>query len=133
MALSELEIKTAVYQFLRGSELVQSVTGKVYKDALPSNSKVENIHISVVDSSTDQVQDFTVNVKVFVPDVQRGNDMIEDGPRLTELADMCLALLKSAACGKLKLRLKKQRILAVQGEIPFHVISNELSIEGCSE
>ena len=132
MALSELEIKTAVYQFLRGSELAQAITGMVYKDALPSNSKVENIHIGVVDSDTEQVQDFSINVKVFVPDVPRQTDMIENGPRLTELADMCLSLLKSAAYGKLNLKLKKQRILPVQGEIPFHVISNSLSIK-CSE
>lgn len=132
MALSELEIKTAVYQFLRGSELAQAIDGRVYKDSLPSNSKAENIHIGVVASDTDQVQDFTVNINVYVPDVPRQNDLIENGPRLTELADKCIALLKSAAYGKFNFKLKKQRILAKEGAIPFHVISNTLSVQYCS-
>jgi hypothetical protein len=131
--LSEIVIKDTIYLYLRGSALVGAVTGKMYKDSRPSNSKVEDIVISVVASDTDQIQQFSVNVKVFVPDTQRQNDMIEDTPRLRQLAGLCLPLLKSAAFSCFKMRLKKQRIYQKEGEIPFHVISNTLEVKSCSE
>lgn len=131
MALSEIDIKDTLYQFLRGSELVQAVSGGVYKDSRPSNSKVEDILIAIVTSDTEQVQEFTVNVNVFVPDIPRQNDMIENDPRLRELAALCLSLFKTAAFGGFNMKLRKQRIMAKEGEIPFHVINNSLSVKVC--
>ena len=134
MALkSEIDIKDRMYQYLRGSALAQAVSGRVYKDSRPSNSKVEDIVISITASDTDQIQVFAVSVKVFVPDILRQNDMIENDPRLRELAPMCLSLLRSDAFDTYKMRLKKQRIYAKEGEIPFHVISNTVELKRCSE
>lgn len=131
--ISEISVKDTLYQFIRPSALVQAVSGKLYKDSRPSNSKVEDIVIAVTASDTDEIQQFSVKVNVFVPDIPRGTDKIENDPRLRELAGLCLPLLKSSAFGSYKFKLKKQRIYAKDGEIPFHVISNTLEVKNCSQ
>lgn len=127
MILSDIDIKDAVYRLIAGSCLPRMISGSVYKDARPANSSLEDIAIAVIAGDAAQTQEFILNVNLFVPDVNRGDEHIEDTKRLRVLANECIALMESNVIGGMRFSLDSQRIMAVP-DIDFHFINNRLVV-----
>lgn len=132
MTYSDIAIKDFVYGLVASSELASTISGRVYKDSRPMNSEVEDVSISVLSGDAAQLQQFILNVNVFVPDVNRGNEHIEDTKRLRTLCTKCLALFAEKVYADKLLRLDSQRVMKVN-DADFHFINNRLYIRCCTE
>lgn len=129
--VTDIDIKDAVYALISSSELPSLISGHVYKDSRPLNSDKEDISISVLAGDAAQAQSFVLNVNLFVPDVNRGNDHIEDSPRLRTLCSKCAEVLHNKVVGGFWYRLDWQRVMAVN-EADFHFINNRLNVACCN-
>ena len=70
MIRTDIDIKDYLYTYLAASDLGQMVSGKVYKDQRPLNSAKEDITIAVIARDADsQIQEATVNVNIYVPEL----------------------------------------------------------------
>lgn len=132
MILSDIDIKDAVYRLIAGSSLPNLISGKVYKDTRPANSELEDISISVLAGDAAQIQEFVLNVNLFVPDIDRGNEHVENTGRLRTLASECISLMEHKIVDRFWFKLESQRIMAVE-EADFHFINNRLSVRVCTE
>ena len=129
---SDIDIKDDIYTFIKGSELENAVTGKLRKTRRPTNSKLEDIVISMVSNLNAQVQEAFVNVNIYVSDIIRDNQMEEDTIRLRELCDLSKTLLKVGRGGDFRFTIDTQRVLEVEGK-DEHVINNRLLYRQCNE
>lgn len=132
MKLTPIELKDKIYLLLRVKGLHEEISGRIYKESRPENSLLEDVEISILDSSASQVQDFTVNVNVFVPDVHRGDEMIEDTPRLRPLCRVFSDALESNVFDGFRIVLEKQDVYKVRDR-DIHAINNRLNVSYCSE
>lgn len=142
MILSEMDLKEALYRLVSNSVLRKKISGNVYRDYRPLNSKVEDVVISVLASGAGQIQVFEVNINLYVPDVKRGKEFIEDTDRITVLMRACLDLLERGVMNiKVDNRnvefgtlfvLDSQKLYKVNGD-DFHVISNRLTVKISTE
>ena len=132
MKLTPIELKDKIYLLLRAKGLHEEISGRIYKEPRPENSLLEDVEISILDSSARQVQDFTVNVNVFVPDVHRGDEMIEDTPRLRPLCRVFSNALESNVFDGFRIVLEKQDVYKVRDR-DIHAINNRLNVSYCSE
>lgn len=130
--LSEIEVKDAVYALLKNVGIDEEISGKIYKEQRPMNSTKEDVEISVLASSVAQNQDFIVNVNVFVPDIKRKDEMIENTPRLRELCQTFLEALEYVADGAYLFILDSQRVLKYL-DADLHAINNRLNVRFNSE
>ena len=129
MIHTDIDIKDALHSWIVRSTLATSVSGKVYKDARPLNSKVEDIVIAVLARDAGyQIQEATVNVNVYVPDIRRGQEAIEDTARLRTLATACASLFEYRHEGDVIYALASQEIMKANG-IDWHVINNRIQIK----
>lgn len=130
--MSEIEVKDAIYALLMeaGTDLI--ISGHIYKEQRVQNSTLEDVEISVLASSVTQNQEFTVNVNVFVPDVNRDNEMIENTPRLRSLCSFFLEALEYHSSEGLLVTLDSQRVMKVD-DTGLHVINNRLNVKFNSE
>lgn len=128
MIKTDIDIKDDIYGWLSGSALVGLISGKVYKDARPMNSDKEDIVISVLARDAGpQVQYATVNINIYVPDLRRGQEAVEDIPRLRTLSTSAATLLEYKNANGAVYELDSQEILAVNGT-DWHVINNQMKI-----
>ena len=125
---SEIEVKDIMYGILKGSDLEDAATGAIYKDQRPLNSDQEDIVISVLASSTSQVQTFTLNVNVYVKDIKRGDEYIENTKRLRTLATACFEPLATGCSNGHRYQLVSQNILKCS-DIAFHCINNRIELQ----
>lgn len=133
MKISDIEVKDAVFEVLKDTTLVTDViSGRLYKDARPQNSTKEDIVIAVVAGDASQIQEFRINVNVFVPDVRRGNEYIEDTQRLRVISSLCIEALDDKFLGGFIIKLESQRIMAVNGA-SIHAVNNSLNVRYCTE
>ena len=130
--LSEIDIKDVVYSLLINLGVESIVSGKVYKEQREQNSMLEDVEISVLASTVSQNQEFTVNVNVFVPDVKRDNEMIENTPRLRSLCTSFLSMLEYHSFDGYLMTLESQRVMKVN-DTDLHLINNRLDIKYNSE
>lgn len=127
MMKSDIDIKDEVYSILINSNLKNAITGSIYKDSKrPSYSKDEDIVISVISSLNGEFQDVVVNVNLYVADVMRGNDSIENSRRLRVLCRECINLLSIVSGEDYRIQLLEQRIYEVPSTRE-HCINNKLS------
>jgi len=126
MKHSEIDIKDLVFGIIKKSSISSSISGKVYKDKRPMNSKKEDMVISVLASDSEQVQQFTVTANLYVQDVRRENEYVENTPRLRELCSICSQELDRVARADCLVRMDSQRIHETQTN--EHCISNRLNI-----
>nr|DAQ59859.1 MAG TPA: hypothetical protein [Caudoviricetes sp.] len=131
---SDIEIKDAIYNIIKGSTLEKVVTGKLSKTKRPANSDKEDIVISMLDNSGGQVQEAFVNVNIYVADNIRDTQAEENTIRLRELCQMSYELLFNCRGEGFRVDSKgsKQRILEVNGKNE-HFINNKLLIEISNE
>lgn len=133
MNISDIEMKDMVFDYLKETELVKSsISGRLYKDERPLNSEDEDIVISVVSNLAGQIEDFILNINLFVADIKRGDEYIENTNRLRLLAGQCIDLLESVASGRFHLKLESQSVLAVNNKYA-HCISNKVAARFYSE
>lgn len=131
---SDIDIKDSLYALIKtlsggdGKTLPDSVSGRMYKDFRPINSSVEDIVISILDGGRGQIQEFTANVNIYVPDIRRGNEFIENTVRLRVLASLAIEILEHINDGNLLVDMQSQRCMPVE-DIHFHCINNRLRIK----
>lgn len=143
MILSEIDIKEAFYSLVSASELSEMVSGAVYRDKRPINSKVEDVVISVLTTGAGQIQPFILNVNVYVPDVKRENEFISNDERLKPLMRAGLDLFEEGVIVHamndtgnkelgLRYRLESQKLYEVNGA-DFHAINHKVRVDVCTE
>lgn len=128
---SDIEIKDILYKVIKGSVLEEAITlngGKLYKTQRPTNSNKEDIIISVLDGLNGQIQDAVINVNIYIQDVKRGNDIVENEPRIRELSRLAINLLEVFNDGDYRFEIEKQRCFKVNG-VDEHCINNRILIE----
>lgn len=125
MMKSDIDIKDDIYRLLKGSELTLAVTGSLSKTQRPAGSSKEDIVVSMLANSNSQIQEAFVNVNIYVADLQRGTQFIEDTVRLRELCSIAGAFLESGFGEGYRFSLHEQRVVEVPGRNE-HVINNKL-------
>ena len=129
---TEIDIKDWLYRLLADILPEGTISGKVYKDQRPVNSKVEDVVIGLPASTAGQVQMFTANVNVYVPDIPRKNEMIENTKRLRALSRVFSDLLEYNTQEGLKAEMQSQHVFKV-ANMDFHAINNSIEIRSANE
>ena len=140
MILTELNIIDAFYSYISSSPLKSMVTGKIYRMPRPINSSVEDVVISVLATGNGQIQPFTLNVNVYVPDIKRGKEFILNEERLSPLMREAINVLEH---GKIVYEmngnqydiifdLQSQKIYEVSGA-DFHAINHKIDVRVYTE
>lgn len=128
MIHTDIDIKDDLYLWINESALAGMVSGKVYKDLRPLNSDKEDIIIAVLARDAGyQIQEATVNVNIYVPDIRRGQGAIEDSARLRTLCAEAAELFEYRHTGDSICELSSQEVIKANG-IDWHVINNRLRI-----
>lgn len=125
---SDIEIKDILYQIIKGSSLELAITGELYKNQRPTDSDKEDIVISVLDGLVGQIQSSVINVNIYVRDVARGDDMIENEPRVRELSRLAISTLEDVSGGEYRFSIEKQQCLKVEG-IQEYCINNKINLQ----
>lgn len=128
--VSENNIKTIVYNIIKGSLLENEVVsngGSLYRNSRPTNSDKEDIVISVLATRNAQFQMAVVNVNIYVPDVRRGNDYIENEARTRTLQQEAIELFTEIVHDEYKVEIEKQETFKVR-DVNEHCINNRLLV-----
>ena len=127
---SDAEITDILYSILNKSDLHNEVKyrgGDLYTDERPTNSRKEDITISVLDGLVgNDSQESVVNINIYVPDVPRDNQMIIDKPRVRNLSRLAINLLEEFTVSDYRFFIEKQKVYKVNGT-DEHCINNRLS------
>lgn len=129
---SDIDIKDDIFMFIKGSELENSVTGKLSKTIRPSNSNDEDIVISILSNQNAQIQEAFINVNIYVSDLIRDGQSEENTIRLRELCNLSKNLLEVGRGNDFRFQLDSQRVMQVQGK-DEHFINNKLLYRQCNE
>ena len=132
MKYTDIEIKDLIYKLIKASDIPKRVTGKVYKVPRPVNSQLEDVVISVVARSASEIQSFSVNVNLYVPDIKREDDYIENTVRLRELGRLCFDFFETIVKDNYILNMDEQEYQKVN-DVNFHCISNQLKLRIINE
>jgi len=132
MALTDIEIKDKIYLLLRAKGLHSEITGRIYKDNRPDNSTLEDVEINILAGDARQNQEVALNVNVYVYDVKRDDEMIENIPRLRTLCRTFETALESNVYDGFKIVLASQRVMKISDR-PIHVIVNRLTLNHIQE
>lgn len=133
MIRTDIDIKDLLWGWISKSNLAKGISGKVYKDKRPLNSDKEDIIVAVIArDANSQIQEVIANVNVYVKDLRRGQEAIEDTARLRTISTLCANLFEWNNFGDWICELDSQEIMAVNG-IDWHMINNRLRIRFCNE
>ena len=132
MIRTDIDIKDLLYQWVNGSNLASEISGKVYKDKRPLNSEKEDAIIAVIGRDARQIQEAIVNVNVYVADLRRGQEAIEDTARLRTLCSLCANLFEYSHFGDWICELDSQETMEAGG-IDWHIINNRLRLRFSNE
>lgn len=122
---SDIDIKDDIYRHIKGSDLAHMVTGSLSKTLRPDKSTAEDIVISMLANVNAQIQEAFVNVNIYVADLQKGTQYVEDSIRLRELCSVSSELFEVGRGEGYRFSLAEQRVLEVPG-MNEHVINNKL-------
>ena len=125
--ISVIDIKDIVYSVVKASELASTVNGVVSKTIRPTGSCKEDIVISVLDNSGKQMQQFILNVNIYVSDIEKGKDSIENTVRIRQLCLLSNNLFESIIMENWRCELQKQSVIKVEGK-EEHCINNRILI-----
>ncbi len=149
---TDIDVIDDIYNYLKGSQLAEEVTGKLCKGRRPSISDAgkaykptgrrsravgvatalatktgtEDIVISVVTNFNGQIQEVIVNVNIYVCDKLRETWYDIDTIRVRQLAAMASELLQVHQGDGYRFTLESQRVIASQ-DTNEHVINNQLN------
>ena len=128
---TDIDIKDDIYQFIKGSRLARAISGKVDKTSRPSGSVKEDIIISIDENMNDNIQSALVSVNIYVSDLLRNNQYIENTIRLRELCTLSKELLEVGHINGSRFVLQSQRVKKVNGSDNEHYIENKLIYKHC--
>lgn len=132
MIRTDIDIKDAIYGWIATTDLATEITGEIYKDKRPLNSDKEDVLIAVIGRDARQIQEAIVNVNVYVKDERRGQEAIEDIPRLRMLCSLCANLFEYSHFGDWICELDSQETMEAGG-IDWHIINNRLRLRFSNE
>lgn len=128
MIHTDIDIKDELYTWIKDSVVSWGISGSVYKDQRPLNSDKEDIIIAVIARDADpQIQEAVVNVNIYVPDIRRGKEAIENTVRLRGLCLEAATLFEYRHTGDCIVSLSSQEVMKANG-IDWHVINNRLRV-----
>ena len=128
MIKTDIDITDAIYAWIAASDTAGAVSGAVYKDQRPLNSKKEDIVIAVLTrDGGKQIQTAYVNVNIYVPDIKRGGDMIENTARLRTLCSLAAADFDYVNNGDSIYELDQQEVYKVN-DTDLHAINNRIKV-----
>ena len=82
MTKTAKQIVSDVMNLLKGSPLVESITGKVYRSGCrPEGSKKEDLVVIFTTGDPSQMQRGVVTINIYTRDVQSDKNYVEDGSR----------------------------------------------------
>lgn len=122
---SDIDIKDDIYHHIKGSDLERIVTGSLSKTLRPDKSTAEDIVISMLANVNSQIQEAFVNINIYVADLQKGTQYVENSIRLRELCTVSSELLEVGRGEGYRFTLAEQRVLEVTGTNE-HVINNKI-------
>lgn len=122
---TDIDIKDDIYNYLKGTALVENVTGKLSKTKRPSESKAEDIVISVLANTNGQIQEAYVNINIYIADLKRNQQYEEDSIRLRELCKLASNTLDVVLGDDYRISLEEQRVIEV-AQTNEHVINNKI-------
>ena len=122
---TDIDIKDDIYSHIKGSGLAMMVSGQLSKTLRPDKSTAEDIVISMLANVNRQIQEAFVNVNIYVADLQKGTQFVENTIRLRELCRASSELLEVGRGDGYRFSLDEQRVLEVPGSNE-HVINNKL-------
>lgn len=129
---TDIDIKDDLFMYIKGSDLANAVTGKLEKTERPTDSMAEDIVISVDENENGGIQSALCTVNIYVADLLRDNQYIENSIRLRELCAMAKNLLEVAHYNDARFYLTAQRVKKVEG-VSEHRIENKIIYKHCKE
>lgn len=91
---TEAEILDDISRYI-ASTMKEQITGDVYTDKRPTNSAKEDIFVHVLATSPAQIQTALINVRIYVPNLQRQTDSVRNKKRIRELSMLAMDILAS--------------------------------------
>ena len=91
---TEAEILDDISRYIT-STMKEQITGDVYTDKRPTNSAKEDIFVHVLATLPAQIQTALINVRIYVPNLQRQTDSVRDKKRIRELSKLDMDILSS--------------------------------------
>lgn len=129
---TDIDIKDDLYSYIKGSDLAKEVTGRIEKTERRTDSTLEDILISVDENENGGIQSALCTVNIYVADLLRDNQYIEDTIRLRELCAKAKTLLEVAHYNDARFYLTAQRVKKVDG-VNEHRIENKIIYKHCKE
>lgn len=126
---TEVEIKDIFFKVLKDSALAKTISGSIYTDGRPSviDNPKEDIIISINDNNnTEDKQSVILYVNIYVKDIKRGADLIQDKKRIRLLSRLAIDILEDGITSDYTYKLTKQKTFSE--ETNEHCISNRLKI-----
>lgn len=103
MTKTQHQMMCDVRKWLRESTLADEITGKVYYESLrPRDSKAEDAVVIFTDGDANEVQEGTITINVFFPDVDPWSNgvFVEDYERAERLEELAQEWVDSLTCDK---------------------------------
>lgn len=91
---TDAEIIDDIKKYLEGTSLPGEITGVITDLDRPKNSKKEDVCISLLSNEIGQLQMAVVNVNIYVPDILKNNQYVENKPRTRKLQRVCADVLE---------------------------------------
>lgn len=91
---TEAEILDDISRYI-ASTMKEQITGDVYTDKRPTNSAKEDIFVHVLATLPAQIQTALINVRIYVPNLQRQTDSVRNKKRIRELSRLAMNVLSS--------------------------------------
>lgn len=91
---TEAEILDDISRYI-ASTMKEQITGDVYTDKRPTNSAKEDIFVHVLATLPAQIQTALINVRIYVPNLQRQTDSVRNKKRIRELSRLAMHVLSS--------------------------------------
>ena len=123
--ISDEEIKGQMRKYIVASGILSSVNGAFITATRPENSCKEDVIISVLDNRNDEFQQITINVNVYVRDINPQGYYEEDGLRLKELSLKCKTLFDKKSLDLLLFSEYQQRVFKNESTNE-HFINNKI-------
>ena len=130
---SDIDIKTDVFKYIRGTALESEVTGVLTKTGKrPHGSKSEDIVISMLANVNGQIQVATVNVNIYVAANNVNGQPEEKTDRLATLCSLASKLFEVFRGDDFRAALLEQRVFEVNGANEY-VINNKIEYKQVNE
>jgi len=122
--ISDEEIKGQIRKYIV-SDGTLAISGQIISTTRPENSGKEDVVISILDNRNDESQLITVNVNIYVQDINPQGYYEEDELRLKELSATCRTLFDKKSLDLLLFSEYQQRVFKNESTTE-HFINNRI-------